>query len=1091
MKELAECDNSQEDDLALAIHHLEQHVDLMTEIQVSLTKLSVPDDTSHVQDMQDQIFKAKRVLARLERSSEVSVGRAQCVPPYLGGKLDLKLPKFCGDVEKWSEFWSLFCVSVHDNPAYAPVEKLVHLKAHLVDQAEVAVQGLPITDQGYLKAVETLKERFDRPDLCIKVLMQRLLSTTPVHSDNDLVRLRRMIDGLISEVRALETMNVLPDSYAVLLMPVLLSCIPESWKIEWLRCSADSSDELTVFLKFLQKEMSIREEAAARRKRTTSEQLPTAVPGKPTVSMLNVRQKKGPDWVCLACGTGKHGLAACSAYRTMTVPVRWDVVRQAKLCYQCLGPHLLRACHSTRCPWCGGPHHSSLHPPPGEHAALMPTERCVPDRGQLSPPAAAAVSESRMPDRRPLPPPAAAGTFSANQGRMCMGVRSQQHCYVQTALVEVAGPRGVRLVRALIDGGADASFIRASLADQLGLEKVGQGTFACVGFKERVEEAHQYDQVSARLTGYQKGEAELVFWRTDKLCAPVGAPPPIQSLPPSVELADDFRDGPVDVLIGCDQLYKVVLWNQVEVNPGLRLVETVFGYVLHGQSPGQQTTRQRHAYRCQLVDVERMWTLDAVGVAAEETAERDPPVPTWNATENRYEMGLVWKSDQRPVSNLMLSKTRTHRMTEKLNVEQFQEYDDHLHQLLEDAVIEPALPSPPSEFILPHRGLHRNGKLRVVFDGSAPDGAGMSLNSYLEPGENLLHRLPAVLLNFRSGAVGCQTDIRAAFHQIVLTEEDRQFVQLLWAGQRLRFRRVPFGLTCSPYMLLCTIAEHVRRCLRDEPVLLQKVQDSVYMDDMCPSFSTRAEAEAGLTKMGDVFSEASMDLHKTRMSGDDTEDEKVLGLLWSTRSDRLAVTVPQVPCPGTRTELLSAVSRPFDPLGVVTPWLIWGKALFQRTWLDAECTWDSPLSGELQTEVRAWWRDSPGRVIWFPRLAGARDDQSGATFHVFCDASRTAYCAVVYVVQGGEPALVMSKSRLAPLSPHLTIPRLELMAAVVGARLMDFIKNALHLESATVTYWSDSTDVLHWLNRRRPLKMFVENRVKTVLQLTTADQWRQ
>ena len=64
------------------------------------------------------------------------------------------------------------------------------------------------------------------------------------------------------------------------------------------------------------------------------------------------------------------------------------------------------------------------------------------------------------------------------------------------------------------------------------------------------------------------------------------------------------------------------------------------------------------------------------------------------------------------------------------------------------------------------------------------------------------------------------------------------------------------------------------------------------------------------------------------------------------------------------------------------------------------------------------------------------------------------------------------------------------MAAVVGARLMDFIKNALHLGGATVTYWSDSTDVLHWLNRRRPLKMFVENWVKAVLQLTTADQWR-
>ncbi|XP_043221538.1 uncharacterized protein LOC122381442 [Amphibalanus amphitrite] len=145
----------------------------------------------------------------------------------------------------------------------------------------------------------------------------------------------------------------------------------------------------------------------------------------------------------------------------------------------------------------------------------MPTERCVPDRGPLSPPAAAAVSESRMPDRRPLPPPAAAGTFSANQGRMCMGVRSQQHCYVQTALVEVAGPRGVRLVRALIDGGADASFIRASLADQLGLEKVGQGTFACVGFKERVEEAHQYDQASRRPGS---GTPTAVSWLTSSEC---------------------------------------------------------------------------------------------------------------------------------------------------------------------------------------------------------------------------------------------------------------------------------------------------------------------------------------------------------------------------------------------------------------------------------------------------------------------------------------------------------------------------------------------------------------------------------------------
>ena len=65
------------------------------------------------------------------------------------------------------------------------------------------------------------------------------------------------------------------------------------------------------------------------------------------------------------------------------------------------------------------------------------------------------------------------------------------HCYAQTALVTAAGPRGARLVRVLIDGGSDTSFIRASLADELGLESIGQGTFACVGFKEKLEEAHR------------------------------------------------------------------------------------------------------------------------------------------------------------------------------------------------------------------------------------------------------------------------------------------------------------------------------------------------------------------------------------------------------------------------------------------------------------------------------------------------------------------------------------------------------------------------------------------------------------------------
>ncbi|KAF0313307.1 hypothetical protein FJT64_016161 [Amphibalanus amphitrite] len=73
-------------------------------------------------------------------------------------------------------------------------------------------------------------------------------------------------------------------------------------------------------------------------------------------------------------------------------------------------------------------------------------------------------------------------------------------------------------------------------------------------------------------------------------------------------------------------------------------------------------------------------------------------------------------------------------MTEKLTAEEFDEYDSHLANLRKTGVIEdaPIAEDRESAFYLPHHGVHRNGKLRVVYDGSAADGSGYSLNSYLE-----------------------------------------------------------------------------------------------------------------------------------------------------------------------------------------------------------------------------------------------------------------------------------------------------------------------------------------------------------------------
>ena len=98
-----------------------------------------------------------------------------------------------------------------------------------------------------------------------------------------------------------------------------------------------------------------------------------------------------------------------------------------------------------------------------------------------------------------------------------------------------------------------------------------------------------------------------------------------------------------------------------------------------------------------------------------------------------------------------------------------------------------------------------------------------------------------------------------------------------------------------------------------------------------------------------------MTLHKIRMTGDESPPASVLGLRWDTQSDRLSVVVPEFPCPSTKSGLLSAVAKPFDPLGHLTPWLIGGKILFQRTWKDTpNAKWDDPLDAAIQAEVEIW-----------------------------------------------------------------------------------------------------------------------------------------
>ncbi|GFR20080.1 uncharacterized protein TNCT_203861 [Trichonephila clavata] len=112
--------------------------------------------------------------------------------------------------------------------------------------------------------------------------------------------------------------------------------------------------------------------------------------------------------------------------------------------------------------------------------------------------------------------------------------------------------------------------------------------------------------------------------------------------------------------------------------------------------------------------------------------------------------------------------------------------------------------------------------------------------------------------------------------------------------------------------------------------------------------------------------------------------------------------------------------------------------------------------------------------------------------HVFCDASQAAYGTVIYLryVSASDirTSFVISKGerererRVASLK-KLTLPRLELLAAVIAARLLCVVQP--HFPSAKTYLWTDSLIVLDWIKSLKRWKQFVNNGVQEIKQKTT------
>jgi hypothetical protein len=231
------------------------------------------------------------------------------------------------------------------------------------------------------------------------------------------------------------------------------------------------------------------------------------------------------------------------------------------------------------------------------------------------------------------------------------------------------------------------------------------------------------------------------------------------------------------------------------------------------------------------------------------------------------------------------------------------------------------------------------------------------------------------------------------------------------------------------------------------------------------------------------------------------KEKAVLGLRWNIETDEFIFTVPSIEDSKsvvTKRYVVHTVGRFFDPIGIVSPIVVRFKMFFQEL-CEAHVEWDQPLSGALLSRWNALVTGLKGcRPIHIKRCyyTDITESITSQQLYGFCDASKGAYAAVVYLLICTENdqivRFVTSKTRVAPRQGQ-TIPRLELLSALLLSRLITSVAQCLRddVKLDKPICYTDSQVALHWIwGTDKVWKQFVQNRVNEIRSLTDVSSWK-
>ncbi|XP_055690674.1 uncharacterized protein LOC129795249 [Lutzomyia longipalpis] len=1082
------------------------------------------------------------IMARLTHAIEImSVNHSQSAQhPKNHVKLpQITLPEFSGKYSEWMGFRDIFVSTVHENSNLPDAVKIQYLKSSVKGQASSLVKHLATTAENYPIAWQMLTERFERPANIAMDYVRRLISLPKIQTANK-DNVRELTAQCHEILQALDSLKVTErDLWIISLIYDKLDAESQS---QWNKDSPEGIPSWNDFYKFLDKRSEVLEKSPAldsvvnNIKSETSKAKTTPWSKKNTTNIVNSTIVNG----CSLCPGENHPIFRCSAFTAKSPNDRLQHIRTMKLCRQCLTDiHMTNTCAFRKCKKCDGKHNILLH-----DAFANSTAPSVPKDDPKSSKESAPENTVQKSNVGKENVPTASITTNVNTAN----VSHKTQVFLGTVVVRILDKdRNVHLCRALLDSGAQRSIITQSLCDKLRIPKKsvsitvsGVANRLC-GAKHLVNATifprHAEDYINLDCLVMPSINGNMPNWKVN---------PADFNIPPDIVLADpDYHvPRPVDLLIGGDRYWRIVLDNQVSLGPKMPILKnTTFGYVIVGEHEISQNDGNSNDDDKVNLNVVTIEELDSTLRAFFEMEEvpADKPISKeheeaekWfvethtRNPEGRFVVHLPFRKDSPP-----LGESRSQAISQWLRTEKRLAqhpilrdiYNETMKNYLANNWMEPV---PPGElmkrpcFYLPHHIVYKKGaplsKARVVFNAGAKSSSGASLNDALLIGAAVQSDLYSILIRFRLKQYTMTTDISKMYLQLKLYLPDADYQRIIFRAspqdpiQEFRITSVCFGVASSAHHATRALKQLADTYEKEFPLAARAIREHFYVDDGLITADSLQEALETQKQLLELFASAGFHLSKWTSNNPDLlinippEDRqdcmkeisgnvKALGITWNPKNDVFNFAAPKMSDgPVTKKTLVSDVAKLFDPLGLIGPVITDAKILMQEV-TRRKLDWEE----ELPMDLLEKWQTFKSRLkdvesISVPRWISPMEAPKIQQLHGFCDSSKLAHGAAIYLVSINTETneitskLMTSKSRVNPIDP-ITIPRSELCGAALCAKLMAKVSKESGISDCY--YWTDSEIVLHWINSPpKDWKIFVSNRVRDIQNISDVKKWR-